>query len=408
MKRLSVGLLITLLAACDDSNDKPVPGAPVETRAPHGAGQEPAFEGQTRAPSLFAGVAFEVETLTEELENPWAVEVFEDGRLLVTERPGRLRIVTPDGELSAPVAGLPEVDARGQGGLLDVAIDPEFSSNQTIYWSYSEPREDGNGTAMASGRLIADGGEPRVEDVKVIFRMMPSLESDKHFGSRIVFAPDGALFLTLGERSILEGRVQSQDLGSHLGKVVRVHKDGTVPEDNPFVDREDARPEIWSYGHRNMQGAAIHPETGALWIVDHGAMGGDEVNVPEAGKNYGWPIITYGIEYSGDPIGEGITAQEGMEQPLYYWDPVIAPSGMLFYTGELFPDWQGSLFIGALKGEHLVRLTLDGERVVGEERLLTDLHQRIRDVMQGPDGAIYLVTDEDDGRLLRLVPAAGS
>jgi glucose/arabinose dehydrogenase len=408
MKRLSVGLLITLLAACDDSNDKPVPGAPVETRAPHGAGQEPAFEGQTRAPSLFAGVAFEVETLTEELENPWAVEVFEDGRLLVTERPGRLRIVTPDGELSAPVAGLPEVDARGQGGLLDVAIDPEFSSNQTIYWSYSEPREDGNGTAMASGRLIADGGEPRVEDVKVIFRMMPSLESDKHFGSRIVFAPDGALFLTLGERSILEGRVQSQDLGSHLGKVVRVHKDGSVPEDNPFVDREDARPEIWSYGHRNMQGAAIHPETGALWIVDHGAMGGDEVNVPEAGKNYGWPIITYGIEYSGDPIGEGITAQEGMEQPLYYWDPVIAPSGMLFYTGELFPDWQGSLFIGALKGEHLVRLTLDGERVVGEERLLTDLHQRIRDVMQGPDGAIYLVTDEDDGRLLRLVPAAGS
>jgi glucose/arabinose dehydrogenase len=408
MKRLSVGLLITLLAACDDSNDKPVPGAPVETRAPHGAGQEPAFEGQTRAPSLFAGVAFEVETLTEELENPWAVEVFEDGRLLVTERPGRLRIVTPDGELSAPVAGLPEVDARGQGGLLDVAIDPEFSSNQTIYWSYSEPREDGNGTAMASGRLIADGGEPRVEDVKVIFRMMPSLESDKHFGSRIVFAPDGALFLTLGERSILAGRVQSQDLGSHLGKVVRVHKDGTVPEDNPFVDREDARPEIWSYGHRNMQGAAIHPETGALWIVDHGAMGGDEVNVPEAGKNYGWPIITYGIEYSGDPIGEGITAQEGMEQPLYYWDPVIAPSGMLFYTGELFPDWQGSLFIGALKGEHLVRLTLDGERVVGEERLLTDLHQRIRDVMQGPGGAIYLVTDEDDGRLLRLVPAAGS
>jgi glucose/arabinose dehydrogenase len=406
MNRVSAGLLITLLAACEDSNGKPVPGSPVETRPPHGVGQEPAFEGQTRAPFLPAGVAFEVETLTGDLEHPWAVEVFEDGRLLVTERPGRLRIVTPDGELSAPVAGLPEVDARGQGGLLDVAIDPDFSSNQTIYWSYAEPREDGNGTAMARGRLIEGEGDPRVEDVQVTFRMMPSLRSDKHFGSRIVFAPDGTLFLTLGERSILAGRVQSQDLGSHLGKVVRVHKDGSVPEDNPFVGREGVLPEIWSHGHRNMQGATIHPETGALWIVDHGAMGGDEINAPEAGKNYGWPIITYGLEYSGDPIGEGITAKEGMEQPLYYWDPVIAPSGMLFYTGALFPDWKGSLFIGSLGGEHLVRLTLDDERVVGEERLLTDLRQRIRDVTQGPDGAIYIVTDESDGQLLELVPAS--
>jgi aldose sugar dehydrogenase len=428
MNRLLTGSLITLLAACGSSNEDPPPptdaippptdaipppadalpppGPPVETRPPHGVGQEPAFEGQTRAPSRTAGVDFEAETVAGGLEHPWAVEVFEDGRMLVTERPGRLRVVTKEGELSTPVAGLPEVDAEGQGGLLDVAIDPEFSSNQTIYWSYAEPREDGNGTALARGRLITGEGDPRVEDVQVIFRMLPSLRSSAHFGSRIAFRSDDTLFLTLGERSILEGRVQSQDLGSHLGKVVRIHKDGTVPVDNPFVDQAGAFPEIWSYGHRNPQGSAIHPETGALWTVEHGAMGGDELNAPEAGKNYGWPIITYGLEYSGDPIGEGITAQEGMEQPLYYWDPVIAPSGMLFYTGELFPAWQDSLFIGSLGGEHLVRLTLEDERVIGEERLLTDLGERIRDVVQGPDGAIYIVTDEDDGRLLKLVPAS--
>ena len=404
MRSLSAGSLIILLSACGASNSGVVTGPPVENRPPHGEGQTPAFEGQTRAPFMTAEVDFEVQTLARGLEHPWAVEVFEDGRMLVTERPGRLRVVSPDGELSEPVAGLPEVDARDQGGLLDVAIDPEFSSNQTIYWSYAEPRDDGNGTALAKGRLIMDDGDPRVEDVQVIFRQMPSLRSTMHFGSRIAFAPDGTLFLTLGERSILKGRVQAQDLGSHLGKVVRVGKDGSVPGDNPFVGRDDARPEIWSYGHRNIQAAAIHPETGALWIVDHGPKGGDEINAPEAGKNYGWPTITYGVEYSGAPIGEGITAMEGMEQPLYYWDPVIAPSGMMFYSGALFPAWKGSLFIGGLLGEHVAHLTLDGERVIGEERLLTDLEQRIRDIVEGPDGAIYIVTDHDDGQLLKLVP----
>ncbi len=403
MRSLPVVPLITLLAACDASSSGGVEGPPVETRSPHGVGQEPAFAGQTRAPRLTEDVAFEIETVARDLEHPWAVEVFEDGRMLVTERPGRMRIVTPDGERSKPVAGLPEVDAREQGGLLDVAIDPDFASSQTIYWSYAEPREGGNGTALARGRLLTDDDEPRVEDVQVIFRMMPTLDSTKHFGSRIVFAPDDTLFLTLGERSILAGRVQSQDLNSHFGKVIRVHRDGSIPEDNPFVDREDARPEIWSYGHRNMQSATIHPDTDALWIVDHGPEGGDELNAPEAGKNYGWPIITYGIDYSGEPIGEGITAREGMEQPLYYWDPVIAPSGMLFYSGALFPGWKGSLFIGSLAGEHLARLTLDGKRVIGEERLLTGQGARIRDVVEGPDGAIYLVTDEADGRLLKLV-----
>jgi glucose/arabinose dehydrogenase len=420
IRNLPAGFLVTVLA-CGGGDDAPgdggpadggpgdggpVEGEPVETRPPHGVGQVPAFEGQTRAPFMTAGVEFKVETLAEDLEHPWAVEVFEDGRMLVTERPGRLRIVTPEGALSEPVSGLPEVDARDQGGLLDVAIDPDFSSNQTIYWSYAEPREDGNGTAMGKGRLITDDGEPRVEGVEVIFRQMPSLDSTMHFGSRIAFAPDGTLFLTLGERFILEGRVQAQDLQSHLGKIVRVHKDGSVPDDNPFVDREDALPEIWSYGHRNIQAGTIHPETGELWIIDHGPQGGDELNAPEAGKNYGWPIITYGIEYSGEPVGEGLTAMEGMEQPLYYWDPVIAPSGALFYTGDLFPEWKGSLFIGSLVEKHLARLTLDDKLVIGEERLLTDLGRRIRDVTQGPDGAIYLVTDEPDGQLLKLVPPA--
>jgi len=381
-----------------------VEGAPLETRSPDGEGQVPAFAGQTRAPLRTAGVAFDVEVVAEGLEHPWAIEVLADGRMLVTERPGRLRVISPDGKLSRPVAGLPGVDAEDQGGLLELAVDPDFASNQTLYWTYAEPRDGGNGTALARGRLITDAGDPRVEDVQVIFRQMPTLRSTKHFGSRIVFAPDGALFLTLGERSIPEGRVQAQDLGSHFGKIIRIHKDGSVPKDNPFVGRAGARPEIWSYGHRNIQSAALHPATGALWIVEHGPKGGDEINAPEPGKNYGWPVITYGIDYSGAPIGEGITAKEGMEQPLYYWDPVIAPSGMLFYTGDLFPAWKGSLFIGGLAGEHLARLTLQDKRVVGEERLLTDLGERIRDVVQGPEGAIYVITDEDDGKVLKLVP----
>jgi glucose/arabinose dehydrogenase len=411
MRTIVAGAAIALLAACGKPGGKVEPSAvspPVETRPPHGVGQKPAFEGQTRAPLRTADVAYHTRRVARGLEHPWAIDFLADGRMLVTERPGRLRIVSPQGRLSRPVAGLPPVDAREQGGLLDVAVDPGFAANQTIYWSYAEPRKGGNGTALARGRLITGNGDPRVEDVQVLFRQMPTLESTKHFGSRIVFAPDGTLLLPLGERSILEGRVQAQDLGSHFGKIIRVHRDGSIPKDNPFVGRPGARPEIWSYGHRNIQSAAIHPATGALWIVDHGPKGGDELNAPEAGKNYGWPIITYGIEYTGEPVGAGITAREGMEQPLYYWDPVIAPSGMLFYTGDLFPAWKGSLFIGSLAGKHLARLTLEGKRVVGEERLLTDLRMRIRDVAQGPDGAIHVVTDEEAGRVLKLTPAATS
>ncbi len=374
--------------------------APVETRPPNAPDQKPAFPGQTRAPKKTTNTRFETQVVASGLEHPWSLAFLPDGRMLVTERPGRMRIVSADGNVSKPLGGVPKVDARNQGGLLDVVLDPKFETNQRIYFSYSEPRQGGNGTAVARARLDGD----RLSDVEVIWRMTPTLDSTMHFGSRLVFARDGTLFITTGERSILAGRRQAQDLGSAFGKVIRIQPDGSVPKDNPFVDKAGALPEIWTYGHRNIQAAALNPETGTLWIVEHGARGGDEINVIEAGKNYGWPTITYGIEYSGEPIGEGLTQAPGMEQPIYYWDPVIAPSGMAFYTADLFPEWQGSLFVGGLAPKYVARLTLDGNRVVGEERLLEG-HARFRDVRVGPDGALYLVTDEDDGEILKLVPA---
>lgn len=380
----------------------------VDTRPPNGADQRPAFAGQTRAPEKRSGVAFEVVTLATGLERPWGLAFLPGGRMLVTERPGRLRVVSKDGALSAPVAGLPTMDTRGQGGLLDIALDPAFATNRLVYWSYAEPREGGaNNTAVARGRFV-DGAAPKVENVEVIFHQAPSLVSTLHFGSRLVFARDGKLFVTLGERSIEEGRHQAQRMDGLLGKVVRLNPDGSVPADNPFVGKPGMRPEIWSLGHRNIQSAALHPVTGELWEVEHGARGGDELNVVRKGRDYGWPTISYGIEYRGVPITGGITAKEGMEQPVYYWDPVIAPSGMVFYTGDAFPAWKGSLFIGGLGSTALVRLQMEGDKVVGEERLLTDLQpkrERIRDVRQGPDGALYLLTDDAQGRLLKLVPA---
>lgn len=380
--------------------------ASLEKNPPNGAGQKPAFAGQTRAPERKSGVAFEVVTIAKDLDTPWGLAFLPGGRLLVTERAGRLRIVAPDGTLSAAVAGLPAVDARGQGGLLDVALDPGFASNGLVYWSYAEPREGGvNNTAVARGRLV-DGPPPRLENVQVIFHQAPSLNSQLHFGGRLVFRPDGTLFVTLGERSITAGRMQAQRMDGLLGKIVRINPDGSIPKDNPFAGKEGVRPEIWSLGHRNVQGAALNPATGELWEVEHGARGGDEINIARAGKDYGWPTITYGIEYSGGPITGGIQQKDGMEQPRYYWDPVIAPSGMLFYTGDLFPAWKGNLFIGGLASQQLTRLTIDGERVVDEEHLLTDMAQRdrIRNVRQGPDGALYLLTDSAAGRILKLQP----
>ncbi len=339
-----------------------------------------------------------VETVVKGLEHPWGLTFLPDGLMLITERPGRMRTVDRAGRLSKPLEGTPRVLARGQGGLLDVSVDPRFRDNRLVYVSYSEPGENGAaGTSVARGRL----GETGLEDVQVIYRQQPKVSGPNHFGSRLVFAPDGSLFITQGDRFAY--RDQAQDLSSGIGKILRINPDGSVPADNPFVNRKGARPEIWSYGHRNIQSAAIDPQTGQLWTVEHGARGGDELNHPQAGKNYGWPIITYGVDYSGAKIGEG-TAKPGMEQPVYYWDPVIAPSGMIFYTGDVFPDWKGSILVGSLTPGLLVRLVMKDGRVAREERYLSELNERIRDVRQGPDGFVYLLTDSRDGRLLRVGP----
>src|SRR5215471_6545769 len=377
-------------------------------RPPNAPNQIPAFPGQTRAPEQKLGVAFDVVTVAEGLVNPWSLAFLPDGKMLVTERPGRLRVLSADGrQMSEPVSGLPDVDARGQGGLLDIALDPDFRTNQLIYWSYAEARAGGtNNTAVARGQFV-DVSSPVVANVQVIFHQVPSLNSTAHFGSRLVFARDGTLFVTLGERSITEGRLQAQRLDGLLGKIVRLNPDGSIPGDNPFVRKPGVRPEIWSFGHRNIQAAALHPATGELWVTEHGTRGGDELNISRKGLDYGWPTIAYGIEYAGGQITGGIQQKAGMEQPRYYWDPNIAPSGMVFYTGTLFPAWRNSLFIGGLGSLNLVRLSVNGERVVGEERLLQDLkpqRERIRDVRQGPDGALYLLTDNDRGRVLKLVP----
>ena len=342
-----------------------------------------------------------VETIAIGLDHPWGLAFLPDGRMLVTERPGRLRIVARDGKLSSPVAGVPQVRASGQGGLHDVILDRDFTSNNTIYFCFAEPASGGGRTAMARAKL-AEGDAPRLGDVKVIFRQEGPLSSGGHYGCRIVQARDGNLFLTMGDH--FTHRDEAQNLANHLGKIVRVTPDGAVPPDNPFVNRKDAKPEIWSYGHRNMQGAALHPASGKLWEHEHGPKGGDEVNIAVAGKNYGWPVIGYGVNYDGTKAHEA-TAKPGMEQPIKYWVPSIAPSGMAFYSADAVPAWKGSLFVGALAGQMLVRLTLDGEKVTREERLLQGLRERIRDVRQGPDGALWLLTDNGNGRLLRVTPA---
>lgn len=377
-------------------------GAPVETAPPNVPEFSPAFPGQTRAPGITTRTPLNVTEVASGFDRPWAIAFLPDRRMLVTEKPtGALYIVTADGKKSPPVAGLPPVDGRGQGGLLDVELGPDFAESGLVYWTYYEPREGGNGLAVARARLV-DGAQPRVEGLQIIFRMQPTLESTAHAGGRLVFAPDGTLFVTLGERSILAGRVQARDLGSHFGKIVRIYPDGSVPKDNPFANRAGARPEIWTLGHRNILSAALD-DRNRLWIVEMGPRGGDEVNLVEAGKDYGWPTIGYGEEYSGERLHES-TQGPGMEQPVYYWDPVISPSGLTIYSGDLFPEWRGNLLVGGLSSRALVRLALEDDRVVGEERLLTDLDARIREVVQGPDGALYLLTDARNGKLLKVTP----
>ncbi len=342
------------------------------------------------------------------LVNPWALAFLPDGRMLVTERPGRMRIVGSDGKLGPPLPGLPPVAAVGQGGLLDVVLDPKFASNRLVYWSYAESAappesDDLNGTAVARARLDGPLGAERLSDVQVIFRQVPKVASRLHFGSRLAFAPDGRLFVTLGER--FSRKDDAQVLGNHLGKIVRIEADGRVPADNPWAGKPDARPELWSIGHRNGQGAAVHPTTGELWTTDHGPQGGDELNRVQAGRNHGWPVITYGRNYvTGTKIGEG-TERDDVVAPLAHWVPTsIAPSGMAFLTSDRYPAWRGNLFIGALRGQALIRIELAGNTVVKQERLLQTLNERIRDVRQGPDGLLYLLTDNADGRILRVLP----
>ena len=342
-----------------------------------------------------------IETVAKGLAHPWAIAFLPDGRMLVTERPGRMRIVGKDGQLSPTLGGVPSVFALGQGGLHDVVLDRAYAQNHTIYFCFAEPAGGGGRTALGRARFT-DEGLPHLDAVSVIFHQEGPLSSGNHFGCRIAQAPDNNLFLTLGEH--FTTRDQAQNLANHLGKIIRIRPDGSVPPDNPFAGRPGAKPEIWSYGHRNPQGLGFHPATGRLWEHEHGPRGGDEINIIAAGKNYGWPVIGYGIDYSGAKIHES-THKEGMEQPIWYWVPSIAPSGMAFYSADLFPPWRGNLFIGALAGEILVRLELDGEKISKEERLFHALGERIRDVRQGPDGALWLATDNSSGRILRVTPA---
>ncbi len=380
----------------DSAADKILP--PVESQKPN-TNYKPAFAGQTRIAGVKTSSPYQARAIANGLEKPWGITQLPDGRLLITQKEGSMRIATTEGELSAPITGIPKVDSRGQGGLQGLTIDPDFTNNRTVYFIFSEPFEKGNVAALAKGILSAD--DKTMQNVTVLYRATPSYNGDKHYGGRVLVASDGNLIMTTGERSDLETRPQAQQLNSALGKILRLTKDGKPATGNPFEGREGARPEIYSYGHRNVLGIAFHPVTGDLWSNEMGPRGGDEINLVKPGKNYGWPVITYGIEYSGATIGKGQTQMDGMEQPVYYWDPVLSPGGMTFYPGDVVPEWKNNLFIGGLSSKHISRLVINSEnKVVGEERLLEGEKQRFRDVIQGRDGNLYAITDE--GRLYRI------
>ncbi|HJW16622.1 MAG TPA: PQQ-dependent sugar dehydrogenase [Flavisolibacter sp.] len=395
-----------LLTACSSySNNKSavvlsadtISMPPVETRKPN-SDYKPAFAGQTRIGSVKTTTPYTVTILTHSLKRPWGIGMLPDGRLLVTEKAGGMRIVTLKGEVSDAITGFPEVNASGQGGMLDVAVDPDFTKNRMLYWTFSERTPEGNLTAVAKGSLSGD--EKQVQNVSVVYRATPAYNGNLHYGGRLLIDKLGNLVISTGERSDLATRPQAQELNSALGKIIRVTKDGQPAPGNPFIGKENVRPELYSYGHRNVQGLAFHPQTGDLWESEMGPRGGDEVNRIQPGHNYGWPIIGYGLEYSGQKVGEGITQKDGMEQPVYYWDPVLSPSGITFYSGNSIPEWQNNLFVAGLNSNHIARLVIQNNRVTGEERLLANEGQRFRDVAEGKDGALYAVTDE--GRLYRV------
>lgn len=370
---------------------------PVETRSPENDFQ-PAFRGQTRAPGMKTSVAINHTVVTDKLKKPWGIVSLPDGRFLVTQKEGSMVIVSQNGETGKEITGIPAVNSRGQGGLLGLTLDPDFQSNRIVYWAFSEDQPDGTLTALAKGKLSAD--DSKMENVQVIYRAAPAFKSTLHYGGRVIFDKDGYLYLSTGEHSDKASRPQAQDLKSGMGKVIRLTKEGKPAPGNPFENNSDARPEIYSYGHRNVQGLAFHPVSGDLWENEFGPRGGDELNRIEPGKNYGWPIISYGMEYSGDPIPGKIAQKEGLEQPVYYWDPVLSPSGMCFYTGDLIPEWKNDLFICGLNSTHIARIRIKDNRVTGEERILADQNQRFRDITQGNDGALYAVTD--GGRMYRI------
>ncbi|MBA3323828.1 MAG: PQQ-dependent sugar dehydrogenase [Rhodobacteraceae bacterium] len=405
-RRLATATLASAVALLGGTMSCAQSGAPVEQGAPNVPDFSPAFPEQTRAPAADSGVTLEVESVAEGLENPWGIAVTPDGAILVTEKPGRLRVVQ-DGELLPnPVAGVPEVLAEDHGGLLDVALGPDFATDRMVYWTYSKPMGNGtSATAAARGRLSEDFTE--LTGVEDIFVQDPPSPTPMHFGSRLAFDDEGHVFITTGEHYTEEERVLAQDLGAAYGKVIRVALDGSIPADNPFVDEGGVAASVWSYGHRNIQSAAVHPETGALWIVEHGPQGGDEINLIEPGANYGWPIVSYGENYEGTPVGGGESRAEGLVEPRYYWDPVIAPGGMVFYEGAAFPEWEGDLLVSGLVAQSVVRIELDGDTVIGEERLLTD-QGRVRDLAIDADGAVLAAIDAPDGALLRLTPEGES
>ena len=401
---LSFCLLISACSSKSTSENNvpattgPVKPTSVETKAPNNLKAKPAFAGQTRIGAIKTATPFEGKVISSDLKRPWGITSLPDGRLLITEKNGSMRIATTSGTLSTPISGLPAVNSSGQGGLLGVTLDPDFAQNRMVYWTFSDAVQGGNLTAVAKGKLSAD--DSRMENATVIYRATPAYNGDAHYGSRILFDKEGNIIFSTGERSDLVTRPQAQDLNSALGKVIRITKDGKAAAGNPFLNNSAARPELYSYGHRNVQGLAMHPETGDLWEGEFGPRGGDEINLIQPGKNYGWPTITYGIEYSGEQIGNSITQKEGMEQPVYYWDPVISPSGMTFYSGNNIPEWKNNLFISGLNSNHIARLVIENNKVTGEERILAGEGQRFRDITQGKDGALYTITDE--GRLYRI------
>lgn len=398
MKRLSLLIACSAISSALISTPtfaQDTGGQPAETKRANAPNQKPVFENQTRAPQPASIPKIATDVIAEDLPHLWAMEFLPDGRMLVTAKQGAIHIVSEEGDAGPAITGVPKVAFGGQGGLLDVALAPDYATSGMIFFSYSEPRDDGNGTSVASARLVPDdNGGGRLENLNVIFRQMPTYDGNKHFGSRLVFGPNNELYVTVGERSDRQPRVQAQDLASGLGKVFRIDASGKALPDNPFVSTEGAQPEIWSLGHRNMQSATLDGQ-GRLWTVEHGPRGGDELNRPEAGKNYGWPEVTYGVEYSGSKVGDGITQKAETEQPVYYWDPVIAPSGMAFYDGDAIPEWKGALLVGGLVSQGVVVLHMDGDKVAYEERV--PLNARIRDVKVGPDGAVYAVTEQRGG-----------